>query len=204
MLVVLPLGLFIAAVVFDALYLWRGSTTFAAVGYWNIAGGILGGLLAALFAVAHSEQVHVLDRTDDGPKPALVAQLDATYHHDGLAAIDERFDVILECTGDAELMMETPTLLRPNGIVCLLGVTDEGSMGEAVFARDMVLENQTMFGTVNANRRHYEEAARVLEDTDRSWLEHLVDRRVPLDRWEDAYRADSDAVKTIIELKPSQ
>jgi threonine dehydrogenase-like Zn-dependent dehydrogenase len=162
------------------------------------------GLLAALFAVAHSEQVHVLDRTDDGPKPALVAQLDATYHHDGLAAIDERFDVILECTGDAELMMETPTLLRPNGIVCLLGVADEGSMGEAVFARDMVLENQTMFGTVNANRRHYEEAARVLEDTDRSWLEHLVDRRVPLDRWEDAYRADSDAVKTIIELQPSQ
>ena len=49
MLVVLPLGLFIAAVVFDALYLWRGSPTFAAVGYWNIAGGIIGGLLAAVF-----------------------------------------------------------------------------------------------------------------------------------------------------------
>ena len=31
MLVVLPLGLFIAAVVFDASDLWRGSTTLAAV-----------------------------------------------------------------------------------------------------------------------------------------------------------------------------
>jgi uncharacterized membrane protein len=49
MLIVLPLGLFIAAVVFDALYLWRGNPTFATVAYWNIAGGILGGLLAALF-----------------------------------------------------------------------------------------------------------------------------------------------------------
>jgi uncharacterized membrane protein len=49
MLIVLPLGLFIAAVVFDALYLWRGNATFAAVGYWNIAGGIIGGLLAAVF-----------------------------------------------------------------------------------------------------------------------------------------------------------
>ena len=49
MLIVLPLGLFIAAVVFDALYLWLGSTMFAAVGYWNIAGGIIGGLLAAVF-----------------------------------------------------------------------------------------------------------------------------------------------------------
>jgi uncharacterized membrane protein len=49
MLIVLPLGLFIAAVVFDAVYLWRGSPAFAAAAYWNIAAGILGGLLAAVF-----------------------------------------------------------------------------------------------------------------------------------------------------------
>ncbi len=49
MLIVLPLGLFIGAVVFDTLYLWRGSPDLAAVGYWNIAGGIVGGLLAAVF-----------------------------------------------------------------------------------------------------------------------------------------------------------
>jgi uncharacterized membrane protein len=51
MLVVVPLGLFIAAVVFDALYLWRGSPAFATIGYWNIAGGIIGGLLAAVFGL---------------------------------------------------------------------------------------------------------------------------------------------------------
>ena len=51
MLIVFPLGLFVAAVVFDALALWRGSATFATVGYWNIAGGILGGLLAAVFGI---------------------------------------------------------------------------------------------------------------------------------------------------------
>jgi uncharacterized membrane protein len=49
MLVVLPLGLFITAVVFDAAYVWRGNATFATVGYWNIAAGIIGGLLAAVF-----------------------------------------------------------------------------------------------------------------------------------------------------------
>ena len=49
MLVVLPLGLFISAVVFDAFYLWLGSSTFATVSYWNIAGGVIGGLLAAVF-----------------------------------------------------------------------------------------------------------------------------------------------------------
>jgi uncharacterized membrane protein len=51
MLIVLPLGLFIAAVVFDGVYLWRGSATFGTVAYWNIAGGIVGGLLAAVFGL---------------------------------------------------------------------------------------------------------------------------------------------------------
>jgi len=51
MLIVLPLGLFIAAVVFDAIYLWRGSPAFATVAYWNIAGGVVGGLLAAVFGL---------------------------------------------------------------------------------------------------------------------------------------------------------
>src|SRR5215207_10386648 len=51
MLIVRPLGLFIAAVVFDALYLWRGTPAFAAVSYWNIAGGVVGGLLAAVFGL---------------------------------------------------------------------------------------------------------------------------------------------------------
>jgi uncharacterized membrane protein len=51
MLIVVPLGSFIAAVVFDALYLWGGREGFAMVGYWNIAAGVVGGLLAAVFGL---------------------------------------------------------------------------------------------------------------------------------------------------------
>ncbi len=51
MLIVLPLGLFIAAVVFDAVYLWLGTPGFAIVSYFNIAGGVLSGLLAAVFGL---------------------------------------------------------------------------------------------------------------------------------------------------------
>jgi uncharacterized membrane protein len=51
MLVVLPLGLFITSVIFDGWYMWRGNATFAVVAYWNIAGGIIGGLLAAVFGL---------------------------------------------------------------------------------------------------------------------------------------------------------
>lgn len=49
MLIVLPLGLLIMAVVCDVLYLATDRAVFATVAYWNIAGGILSGLLAAVF-----------------------------------------------------------------------------------------------------------------------------------------------------------
>jgi uncharacterized membrane protein len=51
MLIVIPLGTFVAAVVFDAFYLARGTAAFATVSYWNIAAGIVGGLLAAVFGL---------------------------------------------------------------------------------------------------------------------------------------------------------
>jgi uncharacterized membrane protein len=49
MLIVLPLGLFAIAVLFDVVYLVTGTEQFADVAYWNITVGIVGGLLAALF-----------------------------------------------------------------------------------------------------------------------------------------------------------
>jgi uncharacterized membrane protein len=49
MLIVLPLGLFIMAVLTDIAYLITDHAAFAVVSYWNIAGGVVGGLLAAVF-----------------------------------------------------------------------------------------------------------------------------------------------------------
>jgi uncharacterized membrane protein len=49
MLVVFPLGLLATAVVFDIIYLARDAQIMAAVSYWMIAAGLVGGLLAAPF-----------------------------------------------------------------------------------------------------------------------------------------------------------
>lgn len=51
MLIVLPLGLFSIAVLSDLIYVATGNTDLAVVAYWNIAIGIVGGLLAALFGL---------------------------------------------------------------------------------------------------------------------------------------------------------
>ena len=49
MLIVLPLGLLSASVVFDVVRLLTGDPLFSTVAYWNIAAGVVGGLLAAVF-----------------------------------------------------------------------------------------------------------------------------------------------------------
>ena len=64
----------------------------------------------------------------------------------------------------------------------------------------MVLENDVVFGSVNANRRHYETGAEALAKADPDWLSRLLARRVPLERWAEALERRPDDVKTVIEL----
>src|SRR5687767_13338335 len=49
-LVMFPLGLFAMAVIFDAANLLGGPAILGEVAYWNVAGGLLGGILVALAA----------------------------------------------------------------------------------------------------------------------------------------------------------
>jgi uncharacterized membrane protein len=51
MLIVFPLGLLVSAVIFDILYFITGNAALATVSFWNIAGGVIGGLVAAVFGL---------------------------------------------------------------------------------------------------------------------------------------------------------
>ncbi len=66
--------------------------------------------------------------------------------------------------------------------------------------RELVLENEVVFGTVNANRRHYQAAAAALAAADQGWLERLITRRVPLGQWSDALQRHPDDVKAVLDL----
>ena len=90
------------------------------------------------------------------------------------------------------------------GIVCLAGVSagHEITFDIGVFNRGMVLDNQTVFGSVNANHRHYESAADALAKADRAWLSRLITRRVPLSRWRDAFERRDDDIKVVLDFSP--
>lgn len=58
-----------------------------------------------------------------------------------------------------------------------------------------------VFGSVNANRTHYEQGAEALVGADRQWLDRLLTRRVPLRRWREAMEHRENDVKTVITLR---
>jgi glucose 1-dehydrogenase len=53
---------------------------------------------------------------------------------------------------------------------------------------------------VNANLRHYAQAADALARADLDWLKRLVSRRVPLERFADAFEPQDDDVKVVLTL----
>lgn len=163
------------------------------------------GLLAALLGVQRGLAVHVLDRVTHGPKPQLVRDLGATYHTGKVSDACRGADIILECTGVGQLVFDAMRSTSPGGIVCLTGISSGTRLLEADLAainRGLVLENDVVFGTVNANRRHYEAAVRALAQADPAWLERLITRRAPLERWRDAFDRGPEDVKAVIDLSP--
>ena len=160
------------------------------------------GLLAALMGRQRGLEMHVLDRVADGPKPQLVQQLGATYHHGTVKDVCRDVDVVLECTGASALLFEAIRCVSPTGIVCLAGVSSGHrpiSVDAAALNNELVLENNVVFGTVNANRTHYETAEAALAAADPAWLDALITRRVPLARWIEAYAPGAEHdVKTVL------
>jgi threonine dehydrogenase-like Zn-dependent dehydrogenase len=164
------------------------------------------GLLAALLGVQRGLEVHVLDRVADGVEPDLVRELGATYSCDGFdAAIAAgRPDVVIEATGAATLVLAAMGGTGSYGLTCLTGVSPEGRRIEwdaGGLNRTLVLENDAVLGSVNANADHYRAAADALARADRDWLARLLTRRVPLAAATDALRPDPDGVKTVITLQ---
>jgi threonine dehydrogenase-like Zn-dependent dehydrogenase len=163
------------------------------------------GLLAALMAVRRRLDVHVFDRVGDGPKPALVRDLGATYHAGDLAALAVlEPDIVVECTGAAAVVLEAMNLTARGGIVCLTGVSSghrEIRLDVGALNREIVLENDVVFGSVNANRRHYAAGIEALAAADARWLARLVTRRVPLARWREGFERQPDDVKVVIDFE---
>lgn len=161
------------------------------------------GLLAALLAAQRGLEVHVFDIVDTGPKPELVAALGAEYHTQPIGETGLAPDVILECSGVPSVVVDVLCQTGHDGVVCLTGVSPVGrkvTLDAGAVGREIVLQNDAVFGSVNANRRHYEQAAADLAGADTAWLSRLITRRVGLDDHREALEGHVDDIKVVIDL----
>ena len=161
------------------------------------------GLLAAMIGVQKGLEVHVFDQVDKGLKPDLVGELGATYHTGPIEASAKDADVIIECTGVPALVFDAIEHVGSGGVVCLTGVSPTGralSIDAGLVNRSMVLTNEGIVGSVNANRRHYEAAADALATASRDWLAKLVTRKVPIEEFAGAFEREPDDVKVVLQV----
>ena len=163
------------------------------------------GLLAAMLGAQRGLEVHVLDLSSEGPKPQLVADLGGHYHSTDVTTVATGLqpDIIIEATGVDQVVAEAMAHNAAAGIVCLTGVSPKGRslyIDLGALNRVIVLENDVVFGTVNANLHHYGLAAEALARADRAWLARMISRRVPLEDFQQVVEKRPDDVKVVLDL----
>ena len=175
-----------------------------------IGAGAIGMLSTYLLRLAGLE-VWTAARSPDGDARAdLVSASGAHYVSTAaqpLAALREEvggFDLVVEATGNAQVMADSIGMLRRNGVACLLGIDGRRQAVELdgrVLGVDVILENRVVFGSVNANRVDWLSAVEALDRVRERWPEELqefVGLRVPLDRFAEAF--DHSGVKATLML----
>ena len=164
-----------------------------------LGAGAIGMLSTYLLRLAGHDVWTAAREPADDPQAELVAACGARYvstEAEPLDALREEaggFDIVVEATGNAQVMADTLSMLRRNGVACLLGIDPRKQAVEIdgpVLGVDTILENRVVFGSVNAHRQDWLAAVSGLDQARERWpeaLERFVGLRVPLDRFDEAF-----------------
>jgi threonine dehydrogenase-like Zn-dependent dehydrogenase len=171
------------------------------------------GLLAGMLLRLEDVEVHIYNRSEQKIKRDLTESIGANYICAKDRPLDHELekeigpvDIVVEATGYSPLAFDAMDMVGPNGIVCLTGVSG-GSRTLQIAADhlnlEMVLMNKAVFGTVNANRRHFETGARHLQEVEARWpgvLSRMITRRSPIERFAEALQRSSQDIKRVVEV----
>jgi threonine dehydrogenase-like Zn-dependent dehydrogenase len=171
------------------------------------------GLLGAAALRARGQRTVVVSREPATDVAARIAvQLGAEYVSVAETPIVDlpgrigRPDLVLEATGSAAVAFDAMEILAPNGVLCLLSVTGGSGTNEEPIDRinqRLVLGNQVVFGSVNANSRHFamgvEHFAKIEEMTPGT-LRRLLTDRLPWQDFRTWFTRRVTGIKATLEL----
>ncbi len=171
------------------------------------------GLLAAMALRLRGAEVYGLDIVDaNSPRPQWLEAIGGRYIDGKQVPADQvddqvgGMDLILEAAGIAQLEFNLLDALAMNGIYVITGIPGGDrpiQLDGAELVRELVLDNQVMFGSVNACRSHFQMAVDDLERAQKTWGDHvskLITGRHPYSDFETAlHQHPADEIKTVIE-----
>ena len=123
----------------------------------------------------------------------------------GLTESLGRPDIIVEATGSAQVAFDAMQMLALNGVLCLLSVTVGTTLAPEPIDQinqRLVLGNQIVFGSVNANSRHFAAGVKDFVAIQKKWpgaLSRLITTRLPWANYRQWFER-SEGIKTVLDI----
>jgi threonine dehydrogenase-like Zn-dependent dehydrogenase len=173
------------------------------------------GLLAAAVMGVRGLRTIVIGREGAGDRRARIAQqLGAEYISVANRTLRDVVkdtgepDLVMEATGSAHVVFDAMQILNRNGVLCLLSVTggtEKYPEPIAEINQALVLGNRVVFGSVNANPRHFKAGVRDFVAIERRWPGVLRGLLTQPRSWEDYkswFASRGDGIKDTLEISP--
>jgi threonine dehydrogenase-like Zn-dependent dehydrogenase len=116
-------------------------------------------------------------------------------------------DIVIEATGVSRVVFDAMEILGPNGVLCLLSVTGGDTMNSEptdLINQRLVLGNQVVFGSVNANPRHFKMGVKDFVTINRKWpgvMNRLLTDRIPWENHKKWFDDRGTGIKSTLEIQ---
>jgi threonine dehydrogenase-like Zn-dependent dehydrogenase len=171
------------------------------------------GILGAMTLVRHGFRTFVYSRSrKPNPKAELVEAFGATYLSSESVTVEElaaqvgNIDLVYEALGVARISYKVLGVLGMNGIFVFTGIPAPKAPVEIeadLIMRNMVLKNQLAVGTVNADRKAFEDAISDLGEFMKRWpdaLKALITGRYTIENYRELLLSEKSGIKNVISL----
>ena len=179
-----------------------------------VGAGAIGILTAFLLRLHNVETAVMATQPTDSPKGSLARAIGGDYLSTADISVEDLsshlvdLDLIVDATGAPDVALQVaPQLKACNSVLVLLGVpggSGDATVDAGALVREMVLNNRVFLGSVNANRRHFEMAARHLAQFQERFgdaINQVVARTYPLEEFREAFfHAPRSAIKVSLTL----
>jgi threonine dehydrogenase-like Zn-dependent dehydrogenase len=171
------------------------------------------GLLGAAVLATRGLRSVIIGRSDASEPKAQIAKAFGVEYvssanrtlQDVIKEIGEP-DIILEATGSAQVVFDAMQAIGPSGVLCLLSVTGGDTMKPEpidLINQQLVLGNRVVFGSVNANARHFDTGVKDMVKIEKQYpgvLKRMLNQPIAWENHAEWFKGRGSSIKATLEI----